>query len=65
MSEKKDEKITDRRRKRETKSRGFFMRMTETELAELDYLSYACDESKTEVMRKALKVYKDLNTNKL
>ena len=52
------------KRKKETKSRGFFMRMTKRELDELDYLSYACDESKTDVVRKALKVYYDLNKNK-
>ena len=56
-------KRTINKSKRETKSRGFYMRMTESELQELDYLSYECEESKTEIMRKALKVYRDLKRN--
>lgn len=60
MSEKKD---SVNKHKRETKSRGFYMRMTESELKELDFLSYECEESKTEIMRKAFKVYRDLKRN--
>lgn len=62
MGESKD---VIRRPKRETKSRGFYMRMTESELKELDFLSYECEESKTEIMRKAFKVYRDLKRNKV
>jgi ribosomal protein L44E len=63
----KEQKINtgERRRKRETKSRGFYMRMSPSELSDLDILSYACEESKTEIMRKALRVYYDLHKNKL
>lgn len=60
-----EEKKKGRKRKKETKSRGFYMRMSPSEFADLDVLSYACEESKTEIMRKAFKVYYDLNKNKL
>lgn len=53
------------RPKRETKKRGFYMRMTESELRELDFLSYECEESKTDIIRKALKVYRDIKRNNL
>lgn len=53
------------KRKKETKSRGFYMRMSPSEIADLDMISYACEESKTEIMRKAFKVFYDLNKNKL
>lgn len=56
---------TSSRPKRETKKRGFYMRMTETELNSLDILSYECDETKTEVMRKAFKMYHDFMKNRL
>ena len=59
------EKKKERSRKKETKSRGFYMRMTPTEISDLDVLSYACEESKTDIMRKAFKMYYDLNKNKL
>ena len=65
MGEKKDENKSNSKRKKETRSRGFYMRMTPSEIADLDILSYACEESKTDVMRKAFKLYYDLNKNKL
>lgn len=51
--------------KRERKSKGFYMRMTKSELEDLDFLSYECDETKTEIMRKAFKMYRDLKKNTL
>ena len=60
-----EEKKKNPRRKKETRSRGFYMRMSPSEIADLDMLSYACEESKTDIMRKAFKVFYDLNKSKL
>lgn len=61
MGEKKTVVKTEARRKRETKSRGFYMRMTPSELADLDMLSYVREESKTEIMKKAFKQFYEQN----
>ena len=63
----KKEMTTDnqKKRRREIKSDGFYMRMTPSETSLLEILSYACDESKTDVMRKALMQYYELNKHKL
>lgn len=65
MTNKKEENGTIKRKKRETKSDGFYMRMTPSETSLLEVLSYACDESKTDVMRKALMQYYEINKHKL
>ena len=54
-----------KKRKKETKSNGFYMRMTPSESSLLEVLSYACDESKTDVMRKALMQYYEIHKHKL
>lgn len=65
MSEKKEAVAQSAsRRKRETKSRGFYMRMTPSELSELDMLSYVCEESKTEIMKKAFRQFYEQNKDK-
>ena len=42
---------------RERKDHGLFLRMTKTEMHELELASYAVEESKSEIIRKALKMY--------
>ena len=64
MGEQKKDGVQTRK-KRETKSRGFYMRMSKTEIEDLDIMSYEFDESKTEIIRKALKTYRELKRNHL
>lgn len=65
MGEKKEAVVQNAaRRKRENKSRGFYMRMTPSELSDLDMLSYVREESKTEIMRKAFKQFYEQNKDK-
>jgi hypothetical protein len=42
---------------RERKDHGLFLRMTKTEMQELELASYTIEESKSEIIRKALKMY--------
>jgi hypothetical protein len=53
------------KRRRETRKNGFYMRMTDAELHDLDLLSYECEESKSDIMRKAYQMYADLRRNQL
>ena len=64
MGEQKKDGVKTRK-KRETKSRGFYMRMSKTEIDELDYYSYEFEESKTDMLRKGLKMYLDFKRNAL
>lgn len=64
MSEKETVAKIETRKKRETKSRGFYMRMTPSELSDLDMLSYVREESKTEIMKKALRQFYEQNKDK-
>lgn len=49
-------------RDEEKKDRTFLWRLTKSEMDDLDMLSYALDESKSDIMRKAFKMY--FNANK-
>lgn len=49
-------------REEEKKDHTFLWRISKTEMEDLDMLSYALDESKSEIMRKAFKMY--FNANK-
>ena len=49
-------------REEEKKDHTFLWRITKTEVEELDMLSYVLDEPKSEIMRKAFKMY--LNANR-
>ena len=49
-------------RDEEKKDKTFLWRLTKTEMDDLDMLSYALDESKSDIMRKAFKMY--FNANK-
>lgn len=51
MSEKK------RKRGDERKDQEIHLRITKSELAELEVASYATEESKSDIVRKALKMY--------
>lgn len=53
MSDKKKRKP----RGEERKDQEIHLRITKTELAELEVASYATEESKSDIVRKALKMY--------
>ena len=62
MTEKKNR--YKKTREEEKKDRTYLWRMTKTETEELDMLSYALDEPKSEVLRKAFRMYLNANRNR-
>ena len=51
--EKNDKKTRDKERK----DQGFFLRMTKSDMDALEMASYESEESKSDIMRKAFKMY--------
>lgn len=51
------EKKRKRIREEEPKDRGFYLRMSKTDMDALEMASYESEESKSDIMRKAFKMY--------
>lgn len=45
------------KQEKEKRDQGFYIRMTKSEMSELDMASYATEEEKSSIVRKALKMY--------
>lgn len=50
-------KETKKKRDKERKDQGLYIRMTKTEMAALETATYETDDNKSDIMRKALKTY--------
>lgn len=51
------EKKTKKKRNKERADQGLFIRMTKSDMEALDMASYEGEESKSDIVRKALKMY--------
>lgn len=57
----KSESVVDHRRRQNPRKLVFQLRMNKEELNLLDMVSYATEDSKADVLRKALKMYASVN----